>query len=563
MGSVKGIGLRLLGLCCLLFLSVPRGEARQTAWGLSRFSRSQNGTVPFRNGEHIARPIPSGTADSVMIRRPEGHPFALSGERLASAEGEWPAKKPAQQSMPSRKHTQIWGKDGELWDPDDDTLLDFSYAGYHEGRNDFPKWEVGVNVRHFGAQGDGETDDTEAFKKAVEACPEKKVVFIPSGTYRLMDWIRVEKRIDFALRGESRDGTVLLLGVGLEEIHPQQATTGHDRPTTAWSWGGGFLWFEHCFEVGVEKLTIKGEGQQYDGHWKEPGYNGICFRSAEDAWVREVTFVNVDSGIFTNRSRYITVEDVLFESTPERPSTRQSENNYGVSGHHGICFGHSSSWCVADNVVFNNRFHHELGVSGASHHCVFSNARGPNLHFDFHTQEDDIHHILFTEIDAGEGKLIWRNNFYGACTGTVLWNIKGKELSLPQPRPGIEHPVRVEDLKTLLAGWPIDLPEVQEKGRPWFEQIAPEEIEPQNVYHAQRRRRLAETPQPEIPKADVAAAPSESTERNRRQLRFPLWTLLLALICAVPCSWLVVKLYGVRCGRRRTSSSPGGNVTAL
>ena len=65
----------------------------------------------------------------------------------------------------------MWGRDGELWDPDDDTLLDFSYAGYHEGRNDFPKWGVGVNVRHFGAQGDGETDDTEAFKKAVEAGP--------------------------------------------------------------------------------------------------------------------------------------------------------------------------------------------------------------------------------------------------------------------------------------------------------------------------------------------------------------------------------------------------------
>ena len=72
----------------------------------------------------------------------------------------------------------------------------------------------------------------------------------------------------------------------------------------------------------------------------------------------------------------------------------------------------------------------------------------------------------------------------------MFWNIKGKRLSLPEENSWVKHPVRVEDLKTLLVGWPIDLPDKQAKGRPWFEDIAPEEIEPQNIYHAQRRRRL-------------------------------------------------------------------------
>jgi len=444
------------------------------------------------------------------------------------------------------KYTQIWGQDGELWNPDDDTLLDFSYAGYHEGRNDFPEWKIGVDVRDLGAVGDGEADDTEAFQKAVEACPDATVVFIPNGTYRLMDWIRVEETTDLAFRGESRQGTVLLLGVGLEEIHPKESKTGHGDPTTHWSWSGGFLWFEDCLEVGVENLTLQGDGRQYDVHWNERGYNGIFFHNVADGWVQNVTFRNVDSGVFTNKSRHVTIEDVLFESTPQWPSTSQLDDNFGISGHHGISLGHASSWCVADKIVFTNRFHHELGLSGDSHHCVYSNARGPNLHFDFHTQKDDIHDVLFTEIDAGEGTLIWRNNFYGACTGAVLWNIKGDDLSLPEEKPWLKHPVLVEELKTLLVGWPIQLPDRQKKGRPWFEDISPEQIEPQNIYHAQRRRRFVGTMQPTVqpaaPKANVASDPSDATRQKPRWLPFSSWTLLaLVVICAVPCGWFALK----------------------
>lgn len=452
----------------------------------------------------------------------------------------------AQTRTSTQRYTKIWGQDGERWNPDDDTLLDFSYAGYHEGKNDFPQWEIGVDVRDFGAVGDGEADDTDAFKKAVGACPDAAVVFIPNGTYRLMDWIRIEETTDLGFRGESRDGTVLLLGVGLEDIHPRPSTTGHGDPTTHWSWSGGFLWFEDCLEVGVENLAIQGGGRAYDVHWKERGYNGIFFHNVADGWVRNVTFRNVDSGIFTDKSRHVTIEDVLFESTPEWPSTSRLDDNFGISGHHGISFGHASSWCVADKIVFTNRFHHELGVNGKCHHCVFSNARGPNLHFDFHTQEDDIHDILFTEIDAGEGRLVWRNNFYGACTGTVLWNIRGDGLSLPETKPWVKHPVLVEDLKTLIAGWPTQLPDRQEVGRPWFEDIAPEQIAPQNIYYAQRRRRFARTTQPtvqpKVPRADLTAAPSDGTKQKSRWSPLSSWTLLvLVVICAVPCGLYAVK----------------------
>ncbi len=400
----------------------------------------------------------------------------------------------------SPEYTQVWGENGDLWNSADETLIDFSYAGYHQGLNDMPVWDVGVNVRDFGAVGDGVADDTQAFLNAMEACPDDHVVYIPNGTYKLMDWLGVNEMVGtwvkpnpksrFAFRGEDRDETVILLGTGLQDIHPWDRVTSGGIPTSQWAWHGGFLWFQSCEEVGVENLTIKGGGTQYDIHFKEPGYNGIVFRHVEDAWVRAVTFVNVDSGIHIKNGQYITIEDVRFESTPERPSTSDFEDNFGMSGHHAISLGEGSSYCLSDNIVFENQFHHELTLSDETHHSVFSNVSGPKLHFDFHSSSDNLPNNLFTEIDTGDGSLIWRNNFYGATTGSVLWNIDGDNLSLPVRPSWVTHPVVVEELNTLLVGWPIDLPDIQEVGRPWFEDISPETIEPKNIYHAQRNLRL-------------------------------------------------------------------------
>ncbi len=44
------------------------------------------------------------------------------------------------------------------------------------------KW---VSVRWFGAKGDGITDDTEAFRKAIAAAGEGGTVFVPPGVYKI------------------------------------------------------------------------------------------------------------------------------------------------------------------------------------------------------------------------------------------------------------------------------------------------------------------------------------------------------------------------------------------
>lgn len=70
-----------------------------------------------------------------------------------------------------------------------------------------PNYSVGVDVTHYGAAGDGITDDTQAFKDAIAACPTSTAVYIPDGTYLLSSTLFIDSSI--ALRGESRMGTIL------------------------------------------------------------------------------------------------------------------------------------------------------------------------------------------------------------------------------------------------------------------------------------------------------------------------------------------------------------------
>lgn len=46
-----------------------------------------------------------------------------------------------------------------------------------------------INVRDFGAYGDGKHDDTQAFVKAMEACNYQKMLYIPAGDYVIKDTI--------------------------------------------------------------------------------------------------------------------------------------------------------------------------------------------------------------------------------------------------------------------------------------------------------------------------------------------------------------------------------------
>jgi Pectate lyase superfamily protein len=139
--------------------------------------------------------------------------------------------------------SDLWGNAGEKWNARS-RLPDFSYAGYHCGEAPLPNLPTGVSVKNFGAVGDGVTDDTAAFQKAITNA--HGVIEVPAGRYRITDILEI-KRSGVVLRGSSPDKSILFFPKPLHEIRPLQSATTEGRPTSEYSWAGGFVWFKGGF----------------------------------------------------------------------------------------------------------------------------------------------------------------------------------------------------------------------------------------------------------------------------------------------------------------------------
>jgi hypothetical protein len=137
--------------------------------------------------------------------------------------------------------SDLWGANGERWNARS-RLPDFSYAGYHYGEASLPNAARGVSVKEFGAKGDGQTDDTAAFLKAL-ATVTSGAIEVPPGRYRITEILEIQ-RSGLVLRGAGPDKTVLFFPKPLNEIKPVWSATTTGRRTSDYSWAGGFVWFK-------------------------------------------------------------------------------------------------------------------------------------------------------------------------------------------------------------------------------------------------------------------------------------------------------------------------------
>jgi hypothetical protein len=87
-------------------------------------------------------------------------------------------------------------------------LETFAHAGHRGSRLAIPDVGNVLDVRSFGAKGDGKTDDTAAFRRAVAAAPVGGALMIPPGTYFLRSSIVFIKNV--VLRGEGPGVTTIL-----------------------------------------------------------------------------------------------------------------------------------------------------------------------------------------------------------------------------------------------------------------------------------------------------------------------------------------------------------------
>lgn len=144
----------------------------------------------------------------------------------------------------SGRHSLLWGRDGEVWTPQS-RLPDFSFAGYRRGERSLPSIVRGVSVVEFGAKGDGEADDTQAFLAAI-AKVERGAIEVPAGRYRITNLLEIS-RPGVVLRGEGPDRSVLVFATPLNDIRPNWGATTTGRRTSNYSWSGGFVTLRGSF----------------------------------------------------------------------------------------------------------------------------------------------------------------------------------------------------------------------------------------------------------------------------------------------------------------------------
>ncbi len=149
----------------------------------------------------------------------------VSGEAQVKAKitQQWPAK-PAEAPQESR----LW-KDFEKATPKDPApiLPDFSYAGYHQGKDRIQPAGKIFSVIDYGAKPDDMLDDADGIQKAIDAAEANGggIVFLPRGRYLVNTSMSKRKSIEvrassIVIRGEGagKGGTII------HQIHPFESS---------------------------------------------------------------------------------------------------------------------------------------------------------------------------------------------------------------------------------------------------------------------------------------------------------------------------------------------------
>ena len=391
-------------------------------------------------------------------------------------------------------YSDLWGKAGEKWDHA--RLPDFTTSGYRGGKVQIPVYSIIVNIKKYGAAGDGVTDDTRALRKAIRACATNGAIILPAGKYLISDTIRIARSI--SIRGEGRGKTILLITKGLEQLYPLYGITNAKQ--TKWSWSGAMILFTgaETSDCGIEDLRIQFPADSlWSNHdFHERAYNAIGFEDhAHDGWVRNVELTGCDVGIWIATSAHnITAENWLLDFEGKRALQP-------INGHHGVnIYG---GYNLLQNFEIRGKFWHDLSVeSNTSTHNVFRHGRGTDLCIDHHNH--DQRDNLFTNLNAGLGSRLYFSGGkaapLGICFNETFWGI---DAATSMPYCNEKDDSRGRSLDNVCVGIRTQQPSrLEDKDGNWFETIDPTRLYPRDIYEAQRAMKPVKSTPMSTPPAD-------------------------------------------------------------
>lgn len=208
--------------------------------------------------------------------------YRESGKRIAG-----PAEMYKVRTFSHGLHYADLGATPAIQDVYDTAALSALPAPVNSDIFDLPPMDTWVNIRSLGAKGDGATDDTQAFQRAIS---QHRAIYLPSGQYRVTDTITLKPDTVFiglhpsvtrilladstpAFQGVGsprplletpHDGTNIVVGIGLY-------TNGINPRAVAAKWGAGTnsMMNDVRFLGGHGTIDPNASAQQARNSWRE------------------------------------------------------------------------------------------------------------------------------------------------------------------------------------------------------------------------------------------------------------------------------------------------------
>ena len=380
-------------------------------------------------------------------------------------------------------YSRLWGQTGEKWnaeraaaEPEKVLLRDHTNVGYELGNAPIPSddWPIWKSLPELGGIPNDGLSDVSALRQAMEQCPPNHVIFLPAGRYIIDEQIiwSVEQS-HVAIRGESRDGTILFFPKHSREIH-QKIT---DKEPMIYISGGEHRGLEDLSLVFRDEQKATGhfksqtDSQQNDEHWFYVGESAVAFRDkARNSWLRNIYIKNANHPIdVSGGSTQITVTDIVLDQFYSRTASKSR-----MDGHMGIKVGGYATRILVHNVLITGDYVHDVVVMGCKW-SVFSRIQSlTSMKLDHHARYNSFN--LWTEVDAAEGGNGW---------GEDLNNLQETYWGVTSQLPDEYLPT---GRKCTFVGVHTDLG--TSIGDSWhYESLQPRALEPANMYLAQMAQR--------------------------------------------------------------------------
>lgn len=282
-----------------------------------------------------------------------------------------------------------------------------------------------INIKSFGAKGDGVADDTAAFNAAIAFANAKggndranvpgTTIFIPDGHYKLTAQLTPITVSGVYFVGSSRDGAVLLIAHTAKVFYFGDSSMAHDvvgggvsnvkiEYTVVPLIGSSVFYCDYAFSLQFQHLTIVNTGTLCRLGFSMTRQAGEIRVDDVNGAIANAGFPLIDllfgTGFFMTNCHCF-VYGVNLPPSPATPLTT-------VAGTHAISTGNGLYWDTAQfvNCIFE-RF--DRGMFGyAQSTATYMTFRFTNVVFDFHAREA-------VYLDSGGGGSISNFRFDSNC----------------------------------------------------------------------------------------------------------------------------------------------------